>query len=70
MTAASEMRRPRDYPKSVYWSMGFTISSYLTFSLVVYRWCKWIEPGTCLPGLPSSEYSFCHDGYQSADVGQ
>ena len=39
----SEMRRPRDYNKAVYVSMGIVTASYLTFSLVVYRWCgQWI----------------------------
>ncbi|RSH95201.1 hypothetical protein EHS25_000287 [Saitozyma podzolica] len=76
MTAASEMRRPRDYPKSVYWSMGFTVSSYLTFSLVVYRWCgqyvaspalgsagpliKKISYGIGLPGLVISSCLYLH----------
>lgn len=37
------MRRPRDYNKAVYLSMGIVTASYLTFSLVVYRWCgQWV----------------------------
>lgn len=39
----SEMRRPRDYNKAVYVCMGVVTASYLTFSLVVYRYCgKWV----------------------------
>ncbi|KXJ96108.1 transmembrane amino acid transporter [Microdochium bolleyi] len=39
----SEMRRPRDYKKSVYLCMGIVGASYLSFSLVVYRYCgKWV----------------------------
>lgn len=39
----SEMRRPRDYNKAVYLCMGIVTASYLTFSLVVYRYCgKWV----------------------------
>jgi hypothetical protein len=37
------MRRPRDYNKAVYLCMGVVTASYLTFSLVVYRYCgKWV----------------------------
>ncbi|OQE42299.1 hypothetical protein PENCOP_c004G07635 [Penicillium coprophilum] len=39
----AEMKRPEDYRKSLYLCMGFVTSSYLCFSLVVYRWCgKWV----------------------------
>lgn len=39
----SEMKRPRDYNKAVYLCMGIVTASYLSFSLVVYRWCgKWV----------------------------
>ncbi|RSL55934.1 hypothetical protein CEP53_006932 [Fusarium sp. AF-6] len=39
----SEMKRPRDYNKAVYLCMGIVSASYLSFSLVVYRWCgKWV----------------------------
>ena len=39
----SEMRKPRDYNKAVYLSMAIVSASYLTFSLVVYRWCgQWV----------------------------
>ena len=37
------MKRPRDYNKAVYLCMGIVTASYLSFSLVVYRWCgKWV----------------------------
>ncbi|KAG8630790.1 hypothetical protein KVT40_002409 [Elsinoe batatas] len=35
----SEMKRPRDYNKAVYLCMAIVTASYLTFSLVVYRYC-------------------------------
>jgi hypothetical protein len=39
----SEMRNPRDYNKAVYVCMGLVQASYLTFSLIVYRWCgQWV----------------------------
>ncbi|KAJ6787532.1 hypothetical protein PWT90_02787 [Aphanocladium album] len=39
----SEMRKPKDYNKAVYLAMGIVSASYLTFSLVVYRWCgQWV----------------------------
>ena len=63
----SEMRRPRDYRKAVLLT-GFLVGAmYLTFSLVIYRWCgiwlatpafgsagplfKKISYGIALPGL-------------------
>lgn len=39
----SEMTNPRDYNKAVYVCMALVQASYLTFSLVVYKWCgKWV----------------------------
>lgn len=39
----SEMRKPRDYNKAVYVCMAIVTASYLTFSLVVYRYCgQWV----------------------------
>ncbi|KAJ4388135.1 hypothetical protein N0V93_008740 [Gnomoniopsis smithogilvyi] len=39
----SEMRRPKDYNKAVYLCMSIVTASYLSFSLVVYRWCgQWV----------------------------
>jgi hypothetical protein len=40
----SEMKTPRDYNKAVYVSMTIVQASYLTFALVVYKWCgKWVS---------------------------
>lgn len=37
------MKNPRDYSKSVGWCMGIVTAAYLSFSLIVYRWCgKWV----------------------------
>jgi hypothetical protein len=39
----SEMRNPRDYKKALYICMGLVLCMYLSFSLVVYRWCgQWV----------------------------
>ena len=39
----SEMRNPRDYSKAVKWCMGLVTAAYLSFSLVVYKWCgQWV----------------------------
>jgi hypothetical protein len=39
----SEMRNPREYSKAVNWCMGLVTAAYLSFSLVVYKWCgKWV----------------------------
>ncbi|CAM1506477.1 Fc.00g061180.m01.CDS01 [Cosmosporella sp. VM-42] len=39
----SEMKHPKDYNKAVYLCMSIVGASYLSFSLVVYRWCgKWV----------------------------
>ncbi|KAI0134108.1 amino acid transporter [Xylariales sp. AK1849] len=39
----SEMRNPRDYKKALYLCMGLVLVMYLSFSLVVYRWCgAWV----------------------------
>ncbi|KAH8423529.1 putative neutral amino acid permease [Aspergillus melleus] len=72
----SEMRNPKDYPKAVYLSMGFVTASYLSFALVIYRWCgKWIASpslgsagetvkrvayGIALPGLIVSGSLYVH----------
>jgi len=37
------MRRPKDFNKAVYVCMAIVQASYLTFSLVVYKWCgQWV----------------------------
>ncbi|KAF7587984.1 hypothetical protein BBP40_006461 [Aspergillus hancockii] len=72
----SEMHKPKDYPKAVYLTMSFVTASYLTFSLVIYRWCgKWIASpalgsagetakrvsyGIALPGLIVSGSLYVH----------
>lgn len=39
----SEMTHPKDYNKAVYVCMAIVQASYLTFALVVYKWCgKWV----------------------------
>ncbi|KAI1380737.1 amino acid transporter [Hypoxylon crocopeplum] len=39
----SEMRNPRDYRKALYICMGLVTCTYLSFSLVVYRWTgQWV----------------------------
>ncbi|KAK1980691.1 transmembrane amino acid transporter [Colletotrichum cereale] len=49
----SEMKKPRDYNKAVYLCMAVVTASYLTFSLVVYRWCgQWVAS----PSLGSAGY--------------
>ena len=35
----SEMRKPQHFPRALYTSMGMIAASFLSFSLVVYRWC-------------------------------
>lgn len=37
------MKNPLDYNKAVYTCMALVQASYLTFSLIVYKWCgKWV----------------------------
>lgn len=39
----SEMRNPKDFKKALYVCMGFVTLAYLSFALVVYKWCgKWV----------------------------
>ncbi|KIV85983.1 hypothetical protein PV11_01628 [Exophiala sideris] len=56
----SEMKKPRDYNKAVYVSMGIVTSAYLAFSLVVYKWCgKWVATpslGSAGPTLKKVAY--------------
>ncbi|KAL1583678.1 hypothetical protein WHR41_07541 [Cladosporium halotolerans] len=47
----SEMREPRDFRKSLYLCMAIVIASYVSFSLVVYRYCgAWVA----VPSLGSA----------------
>ncbi|CAO2649817.1 Nn.00g011090.m01.CDS01 [Neocucurbitaria sp. VM-36] len=56
----SEMRNPRDYNKAVYTCMALVQASYLTFALIVYKWCgKWVtDPslGSAGPTLKKVSY--------------
>lgn len=37
------MRRPKDYNKALYLSMGVVVVTYLTFSMIIYYYCgKWV----------------------------
>lgn len=39
----SEMKNPQDYRKALFVCMAIVTAAYLTFSLVVYRWCgQWV----------------------------
>lgn len=39
----SEMRNPKEFKKALYVCMGLVLCMYLSFSLVVYRWCgQWV----------------------------
>ncbi|KAL6351938.1 hypothetical protein LRP88_14750 [Fusarium phalaenopsidis] len=56
----SEMKKPKDYSKAVYLCMSIVTASYLTFSLVVYRWCgQWVASpslGSAGPTLKKVSY--------------
>ncbi|KAF7189866.1 N amino acid transport system protein [Pseudocercospora fuligena] len=58
----SEMKNPRDYRKAVYVCMSLVTAAYLSFSLVVYRWCgKWMVAfGVGLIGLIVSGCLYLH----------
>ncbi|OGM41657.1 integral membrane protein [Aspergillus bombycis] len=62
----SEMRNPKDYKKPLYFCMALITASYLTFSLVVYRWCgKWVAS----PSLGSAGQTIKMVSYGVALVG-
>lgn len=43
MPVIAEMKNPRDYNKALLTCMAILNAAYLSFSLVVYRWCgKWV----------------------------
>jgi hypothetical protein len=53
----AEMRNPKDYNKALFLCMGIVNAAYLTFSLVVYRWCgQWVAS----PSLGVSVHSHSH----------
>ena len=44
MPVIAEMKNPRDYNKALFTCMAILNAAYLSFSLVVYRWCgKWVS---------------------------
>ncbi|GAB1195593.1 hypothetical protein APSETT444_004854 [Aspergillus pseudonomiae] len=62
----SEMRNPKDYKKPLYFCMTLVTTSYLAFSLVVYRWCgKWVAS----PSLGSAGQTIKMVSYGVALVG-
>lgn len=62
----AEMKNPKDYKKSIYFGMAVVQSSYLTFSLVVYRWCgQWVAS----PSLGSAGQTVKMVAYAIALIG-
>jgi hypothetical protein len=52
----AEMKRPQDFKKSLAVCMAFILSSYLSFSLVVYRWSgQWITSPSLSSAGPGLE---------------
>jgi hypothetical protein len=49
------MKNPRDYRKALFICMSIVTAAYLSFSLVIYRWCgKWVaSPSLGVSSLPS-----------------
>lgn len=64
----AEMKNPRDYRKAVYVCMVVVNAAYLSFGLVVYRWCgQWVAS----PSLGLSTGVFCfHGGIGIESVGE
>jgi hypothetical protein len=56
----AEMRRPKDFNKALYTCMFIVNAAYLSFSLVVYRWCgEWVASpslGSAGPTLKKAAY--------------
>lgn len=66
MPVISEMRNPRDYKKSLYLCVAIVTASYLSFSLVVYRWCGiWVAS----PSLGSAGATLKRVAYGVAILG-
>lgn len=43
MPVIAEMRDPKEFNKALFVCMGLVNAGYLSFSLVVYRWCgQWV----------------------------
>jgi hypothetical protein len=84
MISIAEMRNPAEYRKPIACSMGLLGACYLTFSLVVYRYCgvwiaspalgsagpliKKVAYGIALPGLWISATLCQHVGHPIIDV--
>lgn len=62
----SEMRDPKQYKKSLYVCMAIVTASYLSFSMVVYRWCgTWVASpslGSAGPLLKKIAYGIAFIG--------
>ncbi|KAI5198563.1 hypothetical protein E4T38_07478 [Aureobasidium subglaciale] len=60
----SEMKNPRDYRKALFICMSIVTAAYLSFSLIVYRWCgqtiKMVCYGIALPSLVVSACLYLH----------
>ncbi|KAF4548379.1 Transmembrane amino acid transporter-like protein 12 [Elsinoe fawcettii] len=66
MPVISEMRNPREYRKPLYVCMFIVTASYLSFSLVVYRWCgTWVA----VPSLGSAGPTLKKAAYGTAILG-
>ncbi|EXJ96134.1 hypothetical protein A1O1_01260 [Capronia coronata CBS 617.96] len=62
----SEMKRPQDYNKAVIVSMSIVTAAYLSFSLVLYKWCgKWVAT----PSLGSAGPMLKKVGYGIGIIG-
>jgi len=62
----SEMRKPADYRKALYLCNVIVNASYLTFGLVIYRWCgKWVAS----PSLGSAGQTIKMVSYGIALIG-
>lgn len=62
----SEMRNPRHYNRAVYLCMAIVTASYLTFSLIVYRWCgQWVAS----PSLGSAGHTIKKVAYGIGIIG-
>ncbi|KAL4882508.1 transmembrane amino acid transporter protein-domain-containing protein [Aspergillus karnatakaensis] len=62
----SEMRDPHDYKRPLYYCMALVTSSYLAFTLVVYRWCgMWVAS----PSLGSAGQTIKMVSYGVALIG-
>jgi hypothetical protein len=55
MPVISEMRKPHEYFKALYVTMGFVTAAYFTFSMVVYAYCgQWVATPSLGVSISSS----------------